>query len=309
MAPSLSKEPSWLPDVLTRLAMASGVGYIAAAYSISRWLTRPARGHPQRMPTDIGLTWEPLECRTADALRLAGWVVTPPRPRGTVALFHGIRQNRGHTLDRTAFLAAAGYRCVAFDHRADGASSGKHTSFGFHEARDVVAVLDTIARRWPHQPRAALGISMGAAALCYAAHRDPDLDAVILESVYHDIGNAFLSRIGKQYPAWFKRLSTAAVWITERRLGLRLSQLAPVEFIGGLAPAAVLLLTGTADTHAPPEDAERLLERCQGPSELWLVPQAGHSDMCQVGGEPYRDRVLDFLERRLARPRQWAESA
>lgn len=300
MAISLPKESSWLPETLARLAMASGVGYLAAAYSVSRWLTRPSPGRPKQTPTDFGWDWEPLECRTADALRLTGWMVAPARPRGTIALFHGLRQNRAQPLDRIAFLAAAGYRCVAFDHRAHGGSSGKRTSFGYHEARDVAAVLDLIQRRWPHQPQAAMGISMGAAALCFAAPRSRNLDAIILESVYHDIGNAFLRRIGNKYPAWFKRLSNGAVWITERRLGLRLHQLAPIEYIGELAPAPVLLLTGTEDIHAPPEDAERLLERCREPRELWLVPHANHSDVSAVGGQPYREHILDFLERRLA---------
>lgn len=290
---------SWLPEMLTRLALASGVGYLAAAYTVSRWLTRPSPSRPRRTPTDLGLSWEPLECRTADSFRLNGWVVTPPRPRGTVALFHGLRNNRTQTLDRTVFLVEAGYRCVAFDHRAHGESSGKRTSFGYLESRDVVAVIELIRRRWPAQQVAALGISMGGAALCYAAPYAAGLDAIVLESVYHDIGTAFLRRIGNKYPDWFRRLGTGAVWMTERRLGLRLEQLAPVDHVEKLAPAPVLFLTGTADTHATPEDAEGLVQRYPGPKELWLVPHAGHTDMCQAGGQPYRNRVLDFFDRWL----------
>lgn len=300
MSSPAQQELSWLPEMLTRLALASGVGHVAAAYSVSRWLTRPTRGGPLRTPSGYGLIWEPLECRTADALRLTGWVVSPARPRGTVGLFHGLRQDRGQTLDRTAFLVAAGYRCVAFDHRAHGTSGGKQTSFGFHEARDVAAVLDLIQRRWPHDPQAALGISMGAAALCFAANRVRHLQAVILESMYHDIAGAFVRRIGNKFPPWFKQLSDGVIWVTERRLRLRLDQLAPAEFIGGLAPAPVLLLTGTADQHAPPEDIERLLQRCRGPREICLVSNAGHMDICETGGEFYRNSILDFLERRLA---------
>ncbi|MBY0526811.1 MAG: lysophospholipase [Gemmataceae bacterium] len=299
MSSAVEREPSWLPEILTNLAMASGIGYVAAAYTVSRWLTRPSHSRPERTPSDLGMTWEPLECRTADAMRLSGWVVTPPRPRGTVVLFHGMRNNRTQTLDRTQFLVPAGYRCVAFDHRAHGESSGKRTSFGYYEGRDVAAVLDFVRRRWPHEPRAALGISMGAAALCFGAAHASRLDAIILESMYHDVGNAFVRRIGNKYPAWFKRLSTGAVWITERRLGIRLEQLAPVEHIGNLEPAPVLVLTGTEDIHAPPEEAEILLRRCRGPRELWLVPRAGHTDMCEAGGQPYRRRILDFLHRWL----------
>src|SRR5688500_17837951 len=89
---------SWLADKLATLVMASGVGYLAAAYTISRWLTRPSRWKARRTPGDLGLPWEPLECRTEDGYRLVGWAVTPPRPRATALLFHGIRNNREQTL-------------------------------------------------------------------------------------------------------------------------------------------------------------------------------------------------------------------
>jgi len=290
---------SWVPDLLTRLALASGVGYLAATYTVSRWLTRPALGRPQRTPADYGLSWEPLECRTADALRLKGWTVAPSQPRGTIALFHGLRSNRAQTLERTEFLVQAGYRCVAFDHRAHGESNGKRTSFGFFEGRDVVAIIELIRRRWPDRPVAALGISMGAAAICYASPRTAHLDALVLESLYHDIGSAFRRRIGTNYPSWLRRISAGTIRMTERRLGVRLDQLAPIDHIEKLAPAPILLLTGTNDVHAPPEDAERLLERCRGPKELWLVPQAGHLDICEAGGEAYRKRVIAFFDRWL----------
>jgi alpha-beta hydrolase superfamily lysophospholipase len=212
-----------------------------------------------------------------------------------------VRNTREQTLDRTAFLTAAGYRCVAFDHRAHGQSDGRRTSFGYYESRDVSAALGLVRQRWPGQPLVALGISMGAAALCYAAAEARTCDAIILESLYHDIRSAFSNRIGVSYPAWFRRLNRGVVWITERRLKLRMGQLAPAEHIGALAPAPVLLLTGTADSHAPPEDARRLYERCRGPRELWFVPQAAHGDVFQTGGLPYQQRVLSFLDRWLPR--------
>jgi fermentation-respiration switch protein FrsA (DUF1100 family) len=143
-------------------------------------------------------------------------------------------------------------------------------------------------------------VSMGAAALCYASDRARTLRAVILESVYHDIGSAFVHRIGSQYPAWYQRLSHGVVWVTERRLGVRLAQLCPAEHVGELAPAPVLLLTGTDDPHAPPDDLRRMFERCGEPRELWLVPRAGHRDVVETGGQAYREHVLGFLARHLA---------
>jgi len=292
---------SWLGDMLAGVAMASGVGYVAAAYSISRWLTRATPGKPQHTPADLGLSYSTLECRTADHIRLVGWVATPPCPRGTVLLCHGMRNNREQTLGRTAFLVRAGYRCVAFDHRAHGQSDGRRTSFGYYESQDVKAALGFVRRTWPHQPLAALGISMGAAALCFAAGEAAGCDALILESLYHDIRSAFTNRVGAAYPGWYRRLTRGVKWITERRLGLRMEMVAPVEHVGSLAPAPVLILTGMEDHHATPEDAGRLYDRLRGPREFWLVPQAAHADVFQTGGVSYQERVLSFLERWLGR--------
>jgi alpha-beta hydrolase superfamily lysophospholipase len=286
--------------MFVRLALGSGVGYLAAAYTVSRWLTRRTPSRPQTTPRELGLPCEDLECRTADGLRLVGWLVEPPRPRATVALFHGMRNNREQTLERIHLLATHGFRCVAFDHRAHGESSGKRTSFGYFESRDVAAVRELIRQRWPDQPQAALGMSMGAAALCYAASLALDWNGIILESCYHDIGAAFTSRLQSGYPPWFQRLTRGVVWVTERRLKVRLPDLAPVAHIGGLAPTPVLIVTGTEDPHASPEEAQRLYDHCRDPRELCLVADAGHLDVLERGGPAYRERILNFLAQQLA---------
>lgn len=287
---------SWLPDFLISLAKVSGVGYLALVYAISRRLTRSSRSKLQRSPTDHGLTWEALTCTTSDGYRLAGWVVTPSCPRATVLLFHGVYNHREQTLPRLVLLARAGYRCVAFDFRAHGESTGRFTSFGYHEGRDVAAVDELVRSRWPDQPRVALGLSMGAAAICFASQWTR-FDAVILESLYRDIHSAFTNRLQTSYPPWFQRLAPGIVWMTERRLGVRMADVAPIERIEHLAPAPVLLLTGTVDSHAPPSESESLQKRYPGPSELWLVPGAGHGDVLETAGKAYPERVLDFLDR------------
>src|SRR5437764_768851 len=144
---------------------------------------------------------------------------------------------------------------------------------------------------------------MGAAALSYAAEQVRSGSAVILESLYHDIASAYANRINSDYPPSFQRLTRGVFWVTGKRLGLRVTQLAPVEHVGKLAPAPVLLLTGAEDRHATAFDAQRLFERCRGPREFWLVPGADHSDVCETGGAPYQERILGFLERWLF-PRQ-----
>jgi uncharacterized protein len=295
----LSRQSSWMAEMLAGAAVLSGVGYLLTAYTVSRWLTRPSRGVPRPTPVDLGLECDNVTCQTSDGHHLAGWVVAPANKRGTVIFFHGMRQNRSQTLSRIALLAAAGYRCVAFDHRAHGQSSGRISSFGYHECRDVTAVLDFVDRHWPDQRRAVLGISMGAAAVCFAAERVRRLDACILESLYFDLAGAFSNRIGSKFPSWFRRFSRGVIWVTERRLGVRLAQIAPADHIAQLAPLPILLVTGSDDQHAPPCDAQRLFQRCVGPHELVEIEGADHTNLCHKDAERYWQLVLGFLERHL----------
>jgi pimeloyl-ACP methyl ester carboxylesterase len=278
------------------------VEVLAAAYRLSCWMTRGTPGRPQRTPADLGLSFDRAECRTADGLRLLGWVAAPPLPRATALLFHDVRGGRETMLPRVALLAAAGYRCLAFDHRAHGESDGRRTSFGYHEARDVAAVLALARRRWPGQPLAALGVGMGAAALCFAARDLRGVRAVVLEGLYPDLGSAILERLGSAAsPRWLRRLGQAVVRVTECRLGPRLSEVTPVRHVGSLGATPVLLLAGDEDPHAPAAGQRLLFDHCRGPRELHRVPRAGRHDLVERGGVFYREPLLAFLDRHVLR--------
>ena len=286
-------------ELLLRLGVATPLGHRLITSLISRWLTKPTLGKMRRTPADLGLPWDPLTCMTADNVRLAGWLVEPPTARATVVLCHAIRHNREQTLSRIAFLAAAGYRCVAFDHRAHGESAGRRTSFGHFESLDVSAALDLTHARWPGQPVAALGMSMGGAALCCAAEHTRRCQAVILENMYFDVVSAFTNRLTPRHPPTLRRLTPALVRACERLFAVEGVELSPSDRIADLAPAPILLVTGQNDQHAPPAEAEQMFERRRGPGELFIVPGAGHNDVCEKGGRAYEERILGFLERWL----------
>jgi alpha-beta hydrolase superfamily lysophospholipase len=297
---AISAKNSWFNEFVPRLTAASGVGYLATAYTVSRWLTRRSPAALQTPSHLHAVQIEVLECRTRDGIVLKGWNIEPQAPRANVALFHGLRGNRGDMLSRIAFLSAAGYRCVAFDHRAHGESAGRWTSFGYHERHDVEAVADLIRARWPNQPRAALAISMGAAAVCFAGEAAHAFDALILESVYHDLARAFQHRVGGSYPAWFRHFRRGIIWFTQRRLRARIHEVAPIAHIARLAPRPVLLLTGGADERAPPHEVQALARQLPETGQFHVIPGAGHLHVCEQGGPAYRDLVLAFLERYLS---------
>jgi pimeloyl-ACP methyl ester carboxylesterase len=154
-----------------------------------------------------------------------------------------------------------------------------------------------IHERWPGEPAAALGCSMGAAALCFASAQVQDWQAIVLEALYSEVGTAFQRRIGSAYPAWFAQLYPGIVRITERRLKIRIHELAPIQHIANFSSVPILFIAGSEDTFAPPSDSDQIRSRYPGPHEFWQVPEASHSDIWEKGGEEYRKRVGEFLEK------------
>jgi alpha-beta hydrolase superfamily lysophospholipase len=291
---------AWFAAHWPTVVSATGVGYPATAYLVSRWLTRrsPARvelpGHLRHLKV------EPLQCRTADSVHLKGWLLEPPKAHATVALFHGLRNNRLQALSRIEFLTAAGYRCLAFDHRAHGESEGGWTSFGYHERYDVVAVADLVRQRWPNSPCAAIGISMGGAAVCFAGEKSRVFDTLVLESVYHDLNCTFQNRVGCEFPSWFAHFRKGIIWVTERRFGVRIQQVAPLAHIAKLSPRPVLLMTGSEDVHARPDELQLLAEQIPDTGRLHILPGAGHQNLFEHAGATYQQLVLNFLAEHLA---------
>src|SRR6516164_8942368 len=67
----------WLRKLAARVMLRTSVGYVAASYTASRWLTRRAPVKLTQTPGDFGLNWSPLKCKTEDGIRLSGWVAEP----------------------------------------------------------------------------------------------------------------------------------------------------------------------------------------------------------------------------------------
>ena len=231
---------------------------------------------------------------TDDGLTLRGSCLEPPNPRGVLVLFHGIggERYRGFLSQVTTW----GLVGVSFDFRAHGASDGDVTTFGWEERRDVAAVIGVVRSRWPGMKIAAWGISLGGAALCYAAEVTRDLDAVILESVYCDIDSAFEKRVTSHAPAWTVPFALPAKWLVAMRLGIDPSALRPVDFMSRLRPERVLVTTGEKDPWAGPDDVGSLTSRLPGCTSD-IVPGALHHDVWAVGGPAYAARVRAFVDR------------
>lgn len=237
-----------------------------------------------------------ITATTDDGLALCGSYCAPADPRGVVAVFHGIGCERYRSL--LPGLASWGFVGVSFDFRCHGASAGDVTTYGWEERRDVAAVLAEIRSRWPGKKVAVWGISLGGAALCYAADVVRDCDAIVLESTYRDIDSAFEKRVRTFAPGWVVPFALPVKWLVGARLGVSPGDLRPVAFIPRLHADRTLLTTGDRDVWAGPDDLSALEAALPGCS-THLVPGGQHHDLWAAGGATYMERVRGFLETRL----------
>jgi uncharacterized protein len=277
-------------------AGAAAVALYAAVVWVGSSLFLHVR-HLKRPPTDRGTSGlAEIVAKTDDGLTLRGSYCEPADPRGVVAVFHGIGCERYRSV--LPAIAAWGYVGVSFDFRCHGASEGDVTTYGWEERRDVAAVLDAIRERWPDEKIAVWGVSLGGAALCYAADSVRDLDAIVLESTYRDIDSAFEKRVLTFAPGWVVPFALPIKWLVGARLGVRPEDLRPAALVTRLRPERTLITTGDRDVWAGPDDLGALASALPG-CATHVVPGGQHHDLWTAGGQGYFDVVKRFLDARL----------
>lgn len=161
----------------------------AIAGVLTYWIVKP-----QRTSTEINMDsfpGRPDEVEfTVPGVKMGerkGWFFPGLRGAPTVVLCHGYESSRGELLTLVSALQDHQYNAFVFDFAAHGAIDGI-TTFGYREADEVRAAIDTIARRNDVDPKrfGVWGYNLGAYAALREAERDPRVHALVLDSVYDD---------------------------------------------------------------------------------------------------------------------------
>jgi pimeloyl-ACP methyl ester carboxylesterase len=83
--------------------------------------------------------------------------------------------------------------------------------------------------------------------------------------------------------------------------GVDASKLRPIDGIAGLHKP-IFVMTGAEDQKTTVAEARELFEGANPPKRYWETPGAQHWDLAFVGGDAYRERLLDFLGSTLRSP-------
>jgi uncharacterized protein len=130
---------------------------------------------------------EQFEIKTEDDIDISGIIMYRPKSDSVLLICHGYKQSKEHLISLANLFDE--YTVVLFDLRAHGDSGGNLVSFGYHEYKDVIAVLDYLKKdsRFMDKKFYGLGISMGAASVAKAAANGSKFDCLILDSCFSNI--------------------------------------------------------------------------------------------------------------------------
>ena len=274
----------------------------------------PQRNPPRITPADLGLPYESMLIESG-GLALPAWFI-PARDgaRGPgVVLVHGWESARDRTLPMVAFLHAAGFHCLTFDVRGNGANPAEELPLSAGEfGADALAAFHALIDQPEVTVGAISGHSMGAIGAILAAAADPRVAAVVATS-----GPADPDRLTRQtfrlarlpipdliaYPlAWL----TTRVYIQPR--GHVVADISAATAIARY-DGPVLIAHGEEDAVVPASHMGRLAAaarsaRAAGPAaaevETLLVKGGQHSWLYEDAG--YRRVVAGFLARALGGP-------
>jgi pimeloyl-ACP methyl ester carboxylesterase len=235
--------------------------------------------HPSRRPVTHAA---PAGCVARDfagtGVTLRGWdcrsekrpVSDASRGTGTIVYLHGVADNRESAAGVVARFLPHGYRVIAYDSRAHGASGGDACTYGYYEKSDLRRVIDTL----PRGPIVLIGTSLGAAVALQEAADDPRVITVVAAETFSDLRTVAIERA----PLFFTRgVINRAFTLAETEGHFQVDEASPVRAAVRIH-VPVLVIHGDADVDTPSVHSQRLRAALGGPSRLILVAGARHNE-------------------------------
>lgn len=288
----------WL-HMIVLLIIFSIVGFgLIVEFALPHWPIRPWKRTSNEKPSDYGLRDEIFDLEVDSGVILRGYLIeAATKAKATIVHVHGIGGFKESKIPFAKMLANEGYNVLIYDQRAHGKSSGTYCTFGEYEKKDLSKMIDSVLKRLPNVPIGIHGSSMGGAVALQCLEFDERIKFGIVESTFNTLENVVVE-YGRDYfkfrSRWMARrvLSKAALIAKFNPFSIK-----PVESCKNIEQP-MLMVHGDKDENIPIEfNIENFKALKSIDKEFYTVQGATHFDVGEVGGEVYKKKVLDFLNR------------
>ena len=283
----------------TRLILASSFSLLLGSAGTILWISYQqtiSYLHPARQTASgallnaSGIDFKDVELMTEDNVKLSAWY-TPPTNGAVILVAHGYGDKRPE--DFYALFASHGYGVIAWDFRAHGKSEGEFSSLGYYEMLDAKAALDFVLAQPGVEHVGAWGGSMGAVTMIRATAHYPEIEALVADSPFATLQDEMDLRVP------FPIMRSLIRFFAERKSGVTLDRVSPVDDIARISPRPVFIIQGMADGMVPLDSAQRLYEAAGEPRQLWVEKDVPHLNMYAYYKTRYTKRVIRFFDEYL----------
>jgi uncharacterized protein len=283
----------------TRLMLAASFSLLLGSAGTILWISYQqtiSYLHPARQTASgallnaSGIDFKDVELMTEDNVKLSAWY-TPPTNGAVILVAHGYGDKRPE--DFYALFASHGYGVIAWDFRAHGKSEGEFSSLGYYEMLDAKAALDFVLAQPGVEHVGAWGGSMGAVTMIRATAHYPEIEALVADSPFATLQDEMDLRVP------FPIMRSLIRFFAERKSGVTLDRVSPVDDIARIGPRPVFIIQGMADGMVPLDSAQRLYEAAGEPRQLWVEKDVPHLNMYAYYKTRYTKRVIRFFDEYL----------
>ena len=245
----------------------------------------------------------------ADAVVLKGWYVHPQRSNGdAVVLTHGITDNREGVAGYAELFLRHGYAVLLPDARDHGESGGEFATYGLKEADDLHRWVSWLYRRDSPHCVYGFGESYGAALILQSLAAEPRYCAVAVEDSFSTAKEMSYERVSGflHLGSWFGKtlgrpMIASAVSYARIRYGIDLLKPSPLDAVRH-SSVPVLLIHGLQDRSINPRHSIILAKAAPDHVQLWLVPNAGHTEAWRAAHDEFEARVLGWFSQHAELP-------
>lgn len=276
------------------------VGWLGSSYLVARYfVSRHSPPYVEKLPVIEGMTFTEHRLTTRDQQTIGSWFVEGPAGSPVVLLVHGHHADRSANLSRARLFHELGCGCMLITMRGHGDSTGDLDDFGYGGRLDVMAAIEFLKMQAPGRPILLVGMSAGAAAVCFAAG-EPDIEVagVVMEQPYQDMHIAVKRRTDLFLPSALSYVAYTGLLMMGKVVLPHYDEISPCNAVLRIpAKVPIWILTAGKDNRAYPEEAKAIFDRASNHAELVLFPEAGHESLLEHDPQKYCSLAKQWVER------------